>query len=109
MSTRWKKGGEKTDRYATITEALLKSFDQGVVPWHRPWRDQVPAENPVTGTVYQGMNRLLLATKPRERPFYVTFKQAKEAGGNVKAGAKGTPITYWNFSDVRGKGDGQKG
>ena len=31
------------------------------------------------------------------RPVWLTFNQAKEAGGNVRKGEKGTPVFFWKF------------
>lgn len=35
---------------------------------------------------------------------YITFKEIKAKGGNVKPGAKGVPIVYWLFMPVNEKG-----
>jgi antirestriction protein ArdC len=45
---------------------------------------------------YRGINQLFL-NGLHVRPFYLTFKQAKDLGGRIKKGSKSIPITYWNF------------
>ena len=54
--------------------------------------------NAVTRRRYSGINVLLLwmaaAEKGYASPEWLTFKQAKEAGGNVRGGEKGTTIIF---------------
>ena len=39
----------------------------------------------------------MLAVQGYESPFWLSFKQAGELGGNVKKGEKGTPVVFWNW------------
>ena len=41
------------------------------------------------------------------KPYWLTFKQALEAGGNVKTDEKGWPIVFWSFKEKE-KADGTK-
>ncbi len=45
--------------------------------------------------LYRGVNRLLLGLNGYASPFYVTYRQAKEYGGNVKRGERGSTVTFW--------------
>ncbi len=62
-------------------------------------------KNYVTQKEYRGINALLLHMLPYEHPYYLTFKQAKDLGGNVIKGSKAAMVTYWNwlYYDRNGK------
>lgn len=75
-----------------IVDQVLKSLEDGVVPWKKPWLS-IASKNPFTGTIYSGINRLVLSLEERE-PFFATFKQVKAAGGNVIKGSKGYHVCY---------------
>jgi antirestriction protein ArdC len=83
-----------------LTSKIIASLEQGRIPWQCPW---VTPFNPVTGTVYSGVNRLRLGFAGEEKgyddPRWVTYLQAKKAGWQVKAGAKATQIEHWQWYD----------
>lgn len=78
--------------YEVITNAILSKLDQGVIPWRRPWYAPA-ARNWKSGKLYNGINSLLL-----QGGEYVTYRQALEAGGQVKRGEHGTPVVYFNWT-----------
>jgi antirestriction protein ArdC len=91
----------KADAYAAVTDRIIAALEEGVVPWEKPWVS-VQGEWPTslqTGKPYRGVNVWLLSIesmlKGYTSPYWVTFKQAKERGGNVKAGAKGTTVVLF--------------
>ena len=55
-----------------------------------------------TDKYYNGINSMQLTIAAQMRGFkdsrWATYKQALEAGGHVKRGAKGTHIEYWQFT-----------
>lgn len=94
--------------HAEITARIVAQLKTGAAPWRRPWSQkaanigasmQMP-RNAVTGRAYSGINVLLLWGKMDDGQFsdarFLTFKQAKEAGGSVRKGEKGTEIVYVN-------------
>jgi antirestriction protein ArdC len=91
------------DGYAEITAKVVEALERGVVPWQRPWRHVTGAgigsANLRSKRPYRGINVLLLAIAEAaagyERPWWVTFKQAKELGGSVRRGEKGTAIYFY--------------
>ena len=92
-----KKVYPKRDVYQEITNTLIASLEAGTVPWHQPWTvcgDRGLPRSGATGKPYSGINTLLTMYAPYESPWWLTFKQCKELGGNVK-GQKGTMITKW--------------
>jgi antirestriction protein ArdC len=104
--------------HAEITERILAQLAKGVVPWRKPWSTKsgaaVPAimpQNAITGRRYSGVNVLLLWGKMDDGAFsdarFLTFKQAKEAGGTVRKGEKGTEVVYVNFVEREDKETGK--
>ncbi len=83
--------------YEVITDRILAALDQGTIPWRKPWKCGGAPRNLVTGKPYRGLNILLTAMQGYASPYWITFRQAAEKGGQVRAGEKGTPIIYWNW------------
>lgn len=78
----------KAEVYEKITERIVTALEAGTIPWKKGWSGNEAPINYVSRKPYRGINRLM-CDKPGE---WLTFKQAKDAGGNVKKGEKGTPI-----------------
>jgi antirestriction protein ArdC len=90
--------------YEIITDRILESLKSGTVPWRCPWKIEAP-KNVVSGREYRGVNVLLLQTSPHPSPWWVTFNQAKDLGGAVKKGQRGTPVVYFkSYGDDEGDG-----
>ena len=88
---------QKPDVYQIITNHILDKLESGVIPWHKPWSSYGPACSYLTRKPYRGINALLLNIQPVEKPFYLTFKQVKELGGQVKKGSRSLPVVYWKI------------
>lgn len=84
--------------YQIVTERILEALAKGVVPWRKPWRTETP-KNLISGRDYRGVNIFLLSAQPFESPYWLTFKQAKELGGTVRRGERGTPIVFWKITE----------
>lgn len=88
-----------------VADLFIKSIESGTAPWTKPWSisDMVSAapRNPETGTFYKGSNELMLlmtsCMKQYDDPRWMTFKQAKNAGGQVKAGEHGVLLRTFIF------------
>lgn len=86
-----------------ITDRIIAELEKGATPWVKPWRTlkQSPGAgmpyNPASRTVYRGINHTWLSMQPYAMPWYLTFKQAQQLGGTVKAGEKGTPVVFWKI------------
>ena len=95
----------KLDLHQQITDRILAELEKGTVPWVRPWTtvpgENIPA-NAVTNRPYSGGNVIMLwiAREIKGWPMqrYLTFNQAKAAGGTVRKGEKGTHIYFWKRS-----------
>lgn len=83
--------------YAEITENILTALKEGVRPWEQCYKTSLPLR--ANGIPYKGINWLLLTVetemKGYQSPYWMTFKQAKEKGGNVRRGEKSTLITFF--------------
>lgn len=73
-------------------------LETGVCPWQKPWKtsakDALPS-NYVSKKAYRGINAFILLCTPYACPYWVSYKQAGELGGNVKKGEKGFPVVFW--------------
>jgi antirestriction protein ArdC len=108
---------QRTDLYERITGDIVAQLEAGVRPWHQPWRVKHAAggiSRPLrfNGQPYNGVNVLVLWLTGFQRgyvcPIYLTFQQAKELGGFVKKGEKGTTVVYAN-SFEKNERDGETG
>ncbi len=95
--------------YEVITERILKLIDEGVCPWRMPWSKlpSMPQSNGISKKAYNGCNQfmtsLVACFTGYSSPYWLTYKQAQELGGNVKKGEKGLPIIYFNTIEVEDK------
>lgn len=93
------------DMYQEVTNRIIKQLEEGVLPWRKTWSSYGLAKNYVSGKAYKGINMLLMNFfSPYSIPYYLTFRQAKQLGGNVKKGAKAQQVMYFNiiFKDENG-------
>lgn len=91
---------ERLSIYQTVTNRIIDSLKQGIIPWEKPWKSPTVGggslpRNFRTGKPYRGVNVLLLWATPFSSPFWLTFKQALELKGNVRKGEKGTQIVFY--------------
>jgi antirestriction protein ArdC len=87
--------------YQEVTDSIVAELKLGAAPWVKPWRETAGNNRPanaVTGRPYNGVNIVALwsamQTRGRKTPRFLTFKQAKDAGGTVRRGEKGTLICF---------------
>lgn len=88
-----------------FADKVIEALEKGTAPWTKPWQpgELSPPFNPVSGTIYKGMNfvNLTLAQDGNNDPRWLTFKQANDNGWKVKKGSKSQPVIYWNFHTVK--------
>lgn len=91
---------EKPDLRKELTERLMQQMENGSAFWQKPWEAgamEMP-HNAVTNKPYRGVNAqnlLLFSPDPADNR-WCTYKQAQEAGWQVKAGEHGTSIEKWS-------------
>jgi len=102
------RGGEPSrDIYAEVTAKIIHELEEGRLPWVQPWgrphgngariNPSMP-RNALTHRSYSGVNVLILWGEVIEQGYqtqsWLTFRQALEAGGNVRKGEHGTTVVY---------------
>ncbi len=88
-----------TKVYEIITNNIIDKLHQGVVPWQKPFVIGLP-QNLISRKPYRGINIFLLPFD-HSTPFWLTYKQAKKLGGNIKRGEKGSIITFWKMVEKK--------
>ncbi|OBX34952.1 DNA primase TraC [Halomonas elongata] len=89
------------DIYQAITDRILASLEQGVLPGVGKIRPVVRLSYPAmpSGRQYNGINVPLLWDMADKRGFsqdrWPTFRQAKEAGGTVRKGERSTLVCFY--------------
>ncbi|HDL7024099.1 TPA: DUF1738 domain-containing protein [Yersinia enterocolitica] len=104
-SSKTKFSKTKTDIYQTVTDSIIAALETGVKPWACPWQctpgmSGLPS-NYATGMGYSGMNIMLLWCSASEQRFndsrWMTYKQAKAEGGQVRKGEHGTTAIFYTM------------
>lgn len=89
----------KPDVYQMVTDRIVAQLEAGTVPWRQPWKVETGKPRNMDGRPYRGVNPLLLGLSALENgyrsPFWITYKQAQQRGGNVKKGESGTLVVFW--------------
>ena len=85
-----------------ITDRIVQSLKNGVVPWRKPWKTLSGPSSPtnfLTRKRYSGINIPLLwsagTTKGYEVDFWGTFNQWRLVGAHPRKGEKATQIVFW--------------
>ena len=83
-----------------VTERMIAALERGTVPWRKPW--QAAAGRPRsmgTGQPYRGVNVFLLGLTAAEEgyssPFWGTYRQIGDLGGQVRKGEHSTLVVFW--------------
>ena len=93
----------RNDLYGRVTEQIVAEFEKGVRPWMKPWdaghaAGRIARPLRASGEPYKGVNVLMLwmaaETQGFAAPIWLTFNQAKDLGGHVRKGAKGSLVVY---------------
>lgn len=89
----------KNDLFNTVTNKIIEALEKGVSPWKQTWTTQGAGglpQNAITGRPYSGINVILLWLEAYDKHYrsnrWLTFKQALDAGGNVKKGEKSSLV-----------------
>lgn len=81
--------------YQMVTDKIVDQLQKGIIPWRKPWSGACLADggaiNYVSRKPYSMLNQLLLGKEGE----YLTFKQVKEHGGNIKKGAKAGMVVFF--------------
>jgi antirestriction protein ArdC len=84
------------DIYQQVTERIIEQLELGVVPWQSPYFCQIGfPKNFASRKEYRGINVFLLGCRRYTSPWFLTFLQAKELGGHVRKGEKGSLVVKY--------------
>lgn len=86
--------------YETITNRIIESLDKGIIPWRKEWKAGANVSTPTNYTTkkpYRGINVFSLLCNEFSSNEWMTYKQAQDAGFQVRKGSKGSPIVFWKF------------
>lgn len=89
-----------------VAGALVEQLRAGTAPWVKPWQpgERFMPYNPTTGNAYHGMNAVWLMSCAEARGYgdarWMTYRQAQEAGAQVRKGEKGAAIQFWKWQGL---------
>lgn len=81
--------------YDVVTADILKQLEEGTVPWHKPWKDGGLPKSMATSKPYRGVNVFLLGMANYSSPWWGTYRNIEEHGGQVRKGEHGTLVIFW--------------
>lgn len=97
-------GADRANLYDEITGKIIAELEAGRLPWVQPWGKSAAMaplglpKNASTGRSYSGINILILWGAVVQHGFpgqgWLTFRQARSLGGNVRKGEHGTTVVY---------------
>ena len=92
---------KRFDIYETVTNLIVERLEAGVVPWQMPFKlvHGCP-RNLISKKPYRGFNFWYLLSFSFERPYFLTFNQAKDLGASVKKGSKSYMVIFWKMFEV---------
>lgn len=90
---------DKFDLHAHITNQIVCAIEAGTAPWRKPWTGATGGAafpRRANGQPYQGINVVMLWLEAAEKgftsPYWMTYKQAHELGGQVRKGEKSATV-----------------
>jgi antirestriction protein ArdC len=95
---------EKRDLRQEFTDKLVKSLEEGKIPWRKPWDASKSVavglpRNALTDKPYRGGNSLMLMMAGMDKGYadnrWLTFNQAKTLGGYILKGEKAMQVEFW--------------
>ena len=102
----------RDDYYRRVADVLIAQIQDGTAPWTQSWEAGAKAQpyNLASGKAYRGGNSTWLASVATMRGYQDerggTYRQIREAGGQVRRGQKGASIIYWQWESRRVRRDG---
>lgn len=98
MSTKTKSQSRHAKVYVDITKRFVSAIESGVSPFKIPWSTEFGVPRNYADRPYRGINFFLALLSCQELgwdiPVFMTYKQAKEAGYQVRKGEKSMKVTF---------------
>src|SRR6516225_5280563 len=95
--------GESTSHrnvYQIVTEQIIRQLEQGVAPWRKPWRTELPV-NLVSSKPYRGLNVFLLGSQGYGSRYWLKLNQAAKLGGYIRKGERCSLVTFWHMGEEK--------
>ena len=99
----------RQDAYQDVTNQIIAALEAGTKPWQRPWDPSrvggigLPF-NGATGRRYSGINTVMLGLSPfalnSDDPRWCTYKQAADRNWQIRRGARGTTVFFFQKIDI---------
>jgi antirestriction protein ArdC len=97
--------------YESVTNNIIADLERGVAPWVKPWRNGntggILPMNTATNRNYNGINIPILWHAQLSCGYptasWMTYKQAREFGGQVRGGEKSTHVVFTKQLNVKDK------
>lgn len=93
------------EQRARVVNKIIEDMERNGLRWMEPYLPTLSPHNPVSGTVYQGGNRLHLGFAGYMRGFednrWCTFNQIRDSGWHLKKGAKAALIEKWREFSIK--------
>lgn len=98
----------KVDVYTIVTDKIIEALEAGTRPWECPWaKSSLLPANLSSKKPYRGINVLLLWASAMSAGYqssdWVTFNQAKKAGGCVRKGESSSLVTFFKLAKRKNK------
>ncbi len=97
------------DPERVIADKIMDAIEAGTPPWRKPWTGGAGCPFPLraTGDRYRGINVLSLWLEASEKgyasPYWMTYRQAQELGGQVRGGERSTLVVKFGVLDKPGE------
>lgn len=99
------------DYRQNLTDRIIDQLEAGTAPWVKPWSPQMlpPSmpHNALSNRNYHGANALWLQCQGYADPRWCTYRQADEAGWQVRRGEKSSVVEYWQWTREEKDATGQ--
>ena len=90
----------RPDVAQAITDLILQKIEQGTAPWLKPWSSRSGRPLRHNGVPYTGVNTFYLwavaETRGYSSPYWMTYRQAGELGGQVRKGESGSYSVFYS-------------
>lgn len=93
-----------------VTDIIVDGLNKDICPWIKPWASSEiggAPHNYNSKKDYHGSNTIILTMVMMSKGYqfnsWVTYNGAKQLGGSVKRGEKGTPVVFWKFFEYEVK------
>lgn len=86
-----------------ILQNLIKAMEAGKLNWRKPWGGGNLPQNFVSKRPYSGVNLLITMYSEFTSPYYLSFKQIQDLGGQILKGSHATQLVFWKVNKYASK------